>query len=217
MILCMIKLIPLNKQSILCSSQKIIDYLVYEKCLTNSIVKPTSYHWIKKKLSIEQFLTTKLNETLASLGLPIFTPSELDEFWTHYTNKLSEIHLFPKFTQLFDELSEFFKLGIITNGSVDRQMAKMTQLRLFNWVNRENVLISEEVGLEKPDPRIFTAMSRKLEVSPSEVAYVGNRYDLDVRGAKKKLVGMPFGSIIANLRNRTAISLQTKRFRRQRN
>ncbi|WP_252903759.1 HAD family hydrolase [Secundilactobacillus oryzae] len=79
----------------------------------------------------------------------------------------------------------FFKLGIITNGSVDRQMAKMTQLRLFNWVNRENVLISEEVGLEKPDPRIFTAMSRKLEVSPSEVAYVGNRYDLDVRGAKK--------------------------------
>ncbi|QEA32266.1 HAD family hydrolase [Secundilactobacillus malefermentans] len=138
-----------------------------------------------KKISTEKILTAKLNATLESLALPTFSPAELAKFWKSYSSQLHEIHLFPEFVHLFDQLERFFKLGIITNGSVERQLSKITQLKMFNWIDRENVLISEECQMAKPDPLIFTTMNRKLEVSPSEIAYVGNRYDLDVRGAKK--------------------------------
>ena len=47
----------------------------------------------------------------------------------------------------------------------------------------EFVVDSAEVGLEKPDPRIFHAATEKLALDPSACAYVGDIYEIDVAGA----------------------------------
>ncbi len=47
----------------------------------------------------------------------------------------------------------------------------------------EFVLDSAEIGLEKPDPRIFHAATTRLELPPSACAYVGDIYEIDVVGA----------------------------------
>jgi FMN phosphatase YigB (HAD superfamily) len=45
------------------------------------------------------------------------------------------------------------------------------------------VASSDSLGVEKPDPRFFAAIAERLAVTPTEVAYVGDRLDNDVRPA----------------------------------
>jgi HAD superfamily hydrolase (TIGR01662 family) len=49
----------------------------------------------------------------------------------------------------------------------------------------EFVVDSAEVGVEKPDPRIFHAATERLGLEPSECAYVGDIYEIDVVGAER--------------------------------
>lgn len=46
------------------------------------------------------------------------------------------------------------------------------------------VLDSSEVGVEKPDPRIFRLAAERAGVRPEEAAYVGDLYSVDVLGAR---------------------------------
>lgn len=46
------------------------------------------------------------------------------------------------------------------------------------------VLDSFEVGVEKPDPRIFTLAIERAGVVPGEAVYIGDLYTVDVRGAR---------------------------------
>ena len=47
----------------------------------------------------------------------------------------------------------------------------------------EFVVDSAEVGLEKPDPRIFHVAAERMGLEPSACAYVGDIYEIDVTGA----------------------------------
>src|SRR5262249_39893988 len=49
----------------------------------------------------------------------------------------------------------------------------------------EFVVDSAEVGLEKPDPRIFHAATGRLGLPPEACAYVGDIYEIDVLGAER--------------------------------
>jgi putative hydrolase of the HAD superfamily len=49
----------------------------------------------------------------------------------------------------------------------------------------EFVVDSAEVGVEKPDPRIFHAATGRLELPPAACAYVGDIYEIDVVGAAR--------------------------------
>jgi HAD superfamily hydrolase (TIGR01509 family) len=49
----------------------------------------------------------------------------------------------------------------------------------------EFVVDSGEVGIEKPDPRIFLEATGRLGLPPSVCAYVGDIYEIDVIGARR--------------------------------
>jgi len=48
----------------------------------------------------------------------------------------------------------------------------------------EAVVVSAELGVEKPDPRIFGAALHALSIAPAEALHVGDRIDTDVEGAR---------------------------------
>lgn len=76
--------------------------------------------------------------------------------------------------------------GIVTNGSAS-QVRKVEQLGLVNRATC--IVVSEEVGLRKPDPAIFQAAAARLGVAPSSILFVGDHPEADVIGAAQ--VGMP--------------------------
>ena len=46
------------------------------------------------------------------------------------------------------------------------------------------VLSSQEIGSAKPDPLIFIAALKKLNVQAREAIYIGDQYETDVLGAR---------------------------------
>lgn len=66
-----------------------------------------------------------------------------------------------------------------SNGSVRSILESLGLAR-----HLEFVLDSFEVGVEKPDPRIFGLALERAGVRPAEAVYVGDLYSVDVRGAR---------------------------------
>ncbi|TDB39703.1 MAG: HAD family hydrolase [Actinobacteria bacterium] len=77
------------------------------------------------------------------------------------------------------------RLGIISNW--DRRLVGL--LDALGIRERVDVILSSaEVGLRKPDPRIFELACERLEVAPDEAAHVGDHHYSDILGARA--VGM---------------------------
>lgn len=76
-----------------------------------------------------------------------------------------------------NHIKSHFKIGIITNGSTHRQKAKIINTNLNNYF--DTIIISEEVGLSKPDKRIFELALNKLNMQPEDVLFIGD--DLEKR------------------------------------
>ncbi len=100
-----------------------------------------------------------------------------DHFQLLYAQKWQ---VFPDAVPCLENLFPL-KLGLITNG-YENQRRKLELDELHKWF--QIVVISSEVGMAKPDPRIFKMACAALGVSPGEAIYVGDLYDLDVQGAQ---------------------------------
>lgn len=73
-------------------------------------------------------------------------------------------------------------LGIISNWSTRlRSIARETGLEALV----DFIVVSSEVGVRKPDPRIFQFALERAGAAPSEVVYVGDQVEDDVRGAQR--------------------------------
>jgi putative hydrolase of the HAD superfamily len=74
-----------------------------------------------------------------------------------------------------------YRLAAVSNadGRVRRLLSDAGLLELL-----ELVVDSAELGIEKPDPRIFHAAMTALAVDPASSAYVGDIYEIDVVGAR---------------------------------
>lgn len=73
------------------------------------------------------------------------------------------------------------RLAIITNNLVEEQMKKLSQLDLHDYF--EVVSISEEVGVPKPDPKIFHVTLERLGLGPDSAVMVGDSLRSDIVGA----------------------------------
>lgn len=73
------------------------------------------------------------------------------------------------------------KLGIVTNGNADVQNGKIDAIGLRPLLSC--VVISEAVGLRKPDPAIFALAAGELAVAPADCLFVGDNPETDVVGA----------------------------------
>lgn len=73
------------------------------------------------------------------------------------------------------------RIGVITNGDLAFQTAKLTATGLLQRV--EHTIASGEVGAAKPDAAIFLRACDVFGVSPVSAAYIGDRLHTDALGA----------------------------------
>jgi putative hydrolase of the HAD superfamily len=81
-----------------------------------------------------------------------------------------------------DELAaQGLSLGIISNsdGRLEWRLDELGVLDRFDFV-----IDSAIVGISKPDRRIFQDALKRSSLSPEEAVYVGDYYEVDVRGAR---------------------------------
>jgi putative hydrolase of the HAD superfamily len=90
--------------------------------------------------------------------------------------------LAPGVTPVLDTLAKAaIRLGILSN--FDQRLYAI--LKALSVLDRfEHVIVSSEVGAEKPSPRIFVEVLRRFQVNSREVLHVGDDEELDGNGAR---------------------------------
>src|SRR5437588_5820821 len=74
-----------------------------------------------------------------------------------------------------------YRIGLISNTEANlRAVLVRTGLDAYF----ESLVLSAEVGSEKPDPVIFREALRQMAVSPDRAIFVGDFYSIDVAGAR---------------------------------
>jgi putative hydrolase of the HAD superfamily len=100
---------------------------------------------------------------------------------------------YPDALETLQELSMSYTLGIVTNGPALLQQQVIEQLGLY-W-HCQSLLISEAVGLRKPDPAIFEMALVEVEARASETFFVGDHIENDIIGSRNAgLQPVLFGS-----------------------
>ena len=90
--------------------------------------------------------------------------------------------LAPGVRESLTRLAGHYELGLVTNGTGPTQRAKLKALALDALF--DPVVISDEVGLRKPDVRIFELAIRGWGVASASVLFVGDDPIADIQGAK---------------------------------
>jgi putative hydrolase of the HAD superfamily len=75
-----------------------------------------------------------------------------------------------------------FKLGIVSNATdlLNKVFDNLDLRKYFDFV-----IISDEVGVRKPSPRIFMMASEAAGASPSRSIYLGDKPAVDINGATR--------------------------------
>ena len=134
------------------------------------------------------------DRSIAEFSLPLTR----DELIAHFQeNAWDEVALYPGVPDLLCRLrKQKIKTGLVTNGLVRSQQAKLLSSGLLPLF--DEVMISDEFGVAKPDPAIFREIAWRLAVKPEAVLFVGDNPLDDILGARSVrmrtcLLPGPFG------------------------
>ncbi|MGH0682276.1 HAD-IA family hydrolase [Bacillus mycoides] len=104
----------------------------------------------------------------------------IQDFWNNNFPKCFSIN--QKTINIINTIKSHIKVGIITNGSTQRQKEKIINTNLNRYF--DTIIISEEAGFSKPDKLIFELALNKLNVQSEDVLFVGDDLEKDIAGCQ---------------------------------
>ena len=117
---------------------------------------------------------------LEELGQHIrHAPKMADIYWSVF---LDAVEPGPGLTDCISRLKSLgFTLGVGTNMTAEYQFAKLERLGILDAM--DFIVSSEEVGVEKPDRRLFECCAKKAGCGAGECVFVGDSLEFDARGS----------------------------------
>jgi len=72
-------------------------------------------------------------------------------------------------------------LGVITEGLEVKQAEKLVRMRINQYLSPNAIFISSQIGISKPNPKIYQRACSDLNLKPTETMYVGDNplHDVD--------------------------------------
>ncbi len=88
---------------------------------------------------------------------------------------------YPCTEEVLEELSKRYRLALLSNTMSDTPRIVLQQTGLINHF--EVVVCSRDLGVRKPNPKIFDYVLGRLGVEPKEAVHVGDNVEADMEGA----------------------------------
>ncbi|GAB6106369.1 YjjG family noncanonical pyrimidine nucleotidase [Fusibacter bizertensis] len=182
---------------------QIDDYSNFERTY-HAVNKPLWLALERGEITSDFIKTERFIQLVEQLDLAI-DPLEMSRY---YTEKLGEgIEKMPYAEELCAHLSEKYKLVVVTNGIQTVQENRLYLSGLHRYF--EAVVISEKVGVSKPDGRIFhEALAQVNHPDKSSVLMIGDSLKADIKGA----VDAGIDACWVNLKNHPEPEIQSYKF-----
>ncbi len=165
---------------------KLHDHLESFETFHNTYKKMNAAWWNqyrKGQVEKEALRVGRFSDTLKSFEI------ENDSLALKLANRYVEVspyqtNLFPGTIETLESLKkEQHTLHIITNGFKEVQFIKLQNSQLIHYF--DDVLCSEEVGVNKPDPHVFRSALQRANAHSDESLMVGDDFEADILGAEK--------------------------------
>ena len=126
----------------------------------------------------------RYDETFRTMRLP-YKPANGGEAADEYLELQSHMFLSEDMKAALDAFSSDpeIRLAILTAGESKHQWNKVDMLGLDKWFSRENIIVTGDVGISKPDVRLCRIIEDRLRLAPSDLWMIGDNYDKDITGA----------------------------------
>jgi len=95
--------------------------------------------------------------------------------------------LFPYTIEVLEYLSGKYSLHIITNGFEKVQHIKLKYSNLEKYFDK--VITSEQVGVKKPNPKIFDFAISEAKTTAEQSIYIGDDLEVDIIGCQNCGIG----------------------------
>ncbi|KYG27035.1 HAD family hydrolase [Alkalihalobacillus trypoxylicola] len=168
-------------------ASKLTDGIQFEDFIVE-YKKNDKYYWElhhKGEIDLDAVRRLRFIKTLQFFGKKA-NVGESDEYFQAFISKVLDL-IKPDETvnRFLKELSNHYKIGILTNGKVKEQSIKINNLELDTIIPESHIFVSEKIGYDKPNEKAFLTVLNDFKLEPREVIYVGDSWDNDVIGAKK--------------------------------
>jgi putative hydrolase of the HAD superfamily len=128
------------------------------------------------RLDLDNTRRRLVREAFANLGLDAALALEVTD--TFIALREAPIDLFPGARETLVTLARAHRLALITNGESHKQRAKIDRFGLAPLFER--IFVEEEVGLGKPDPRVFAHVLSELAIAPAACWMIGDNLSWDI-------------------------------------
>ena len=132
------------------------------------------------KITKDFLRAERFSKTFIQLGIsPDVVPHQFEEDYVNISP--TKTNLFDGAADVLTYLKEKYTLHIISNGFKETTLTKMELSNLNPYF--ENVIISEDVGVNKPNPRIFEYALERAKAQKEESIMIGDSIEADIYGA----------------------------------
>lgn len=131
----------------------------------------------------DELYIQRQRRTLARVGLDISDGCALEIQRCYEQASARAMKLSDDMKAALDLCQSYAQLGIVTNGRSEHQHAKFHVLKLERWIAPQKLFISEELGVAKPDTRMFSYATKALHCEPAYCLMVGDSLTNDIEPA----------------------------------
>ena len=132
------------------------------------------------EITKDQLRDARFKTTFTELGLPVnLIPTDFEDAYVNLCP--TKTNLFPHAHETLAYLQEKYTLHLITNGFKDSVDLKLSGTNLLGYFDQ--VIVSELVGVNKPDKAIFEHAINVAGATIQESIMIGDSIEADIRGA----------------------------------
>lgn len=129
-------------------------------------------HFDKLLLRIPEHYYEGVNEAiLVAAAVSGYHDTKMRELSAH-EDVIESLKLLSRYSDLH--------LGVITNGVTIKQAEKVVRLGIYPYIDANAIFISDQMGMNKQNPKLFLRACRSLGLRPHEVMYVGDDPSVDI-------------------------------------
>lgn len=145
------------------------------------------------KITKEHLNAERYSHPLRVVGAP--DPEAIGaQFWDEAMKRLPlGSRLMPHAKEILTYLRPKYRMYILSNGFTELQSRKMQSAGIAHYF--DGMILSEDIGVNKPNPAIFTHALQVAESTAEESLMIGDNYEVDIEGAQRVGIDQVFYNI----------------------
>jgi putative hydrolase of the HAD superfamily len=99
----------------------------------------------------------------------------------YHQTKFAELNPFPDVIEVLNLLAKTRLIrGVITAGLAVKQAEKLVRLKIYDSLTPTAIFISDQIGISKPNPKLYLRACADTGIRPEEAIYIGDNPHFDI-------------------------------------